>query len=421
MESTVSRTDMAGVGPQEYGNVALRRSARAGPKGLDVSEIHTTDAFEAIAPEWRALLSGSDVDCLFLTWEWLYTWWKHLAGSRRLRILTVRRGGTLVGIAPFALRAAQPGRLLPFRAIEFLGIGAVGSDYLDLILKRGEEECACATLADYLCRCRYMLDLRRVAVGSAHVERLAKYLLARGWERVRSDDDICLYVPLAGSSWEAYFAGLSRSFRWSLRRRRRAAEATHAVACVTVGNEAERLPALRAFVRMHQSRWDSRDGSQALPDSAVIRFHENWSGIALEQGWLRLSTLLFDGIPVAGIYGFAYGGRLYYYLPAFDPAYARCSPGRICLEEGLRAAFSEGLNEYDFLHGDEDYKYHWAHDFRALGRYQLFPPGFSGQMSRGLLRTRERCKRLLRPGQRDGQAVGVGTGVASALRGRQRW
>ncbi len=49
----------------------------------------------------------SDSDCVFLTWEWLYTWWKHLAGDRQLSILVVRRGEWLVALAPFCLRPAR--------------------------------------------------------------------------------------------------------------------------------------------------------------------------------------------------------------------------------------------------------------------------------------------------------------------------
>ena len=37
----------------------------------------------------------------------LYTWWEHLGGGRRLCLLTVRRGGQLVAIAPLAVTPAR--------------------------------------------------------------------------------------------------------------------------------------------------------------------------------------------------------------------------------------------------------------------------------------------------------------------------
>src|ERR1019366_3006589 len=55
--------------------------------GISVERIADVPGFEALRDEWGELLESSDADCLFLTWEWLSTWWKHLAGDRRLAIL----------------------------------------------------------------------------------------------------------------------------------------------------------------------------------------------------------------------------------------------------------------------------------------------------------------------------------------------
>lgn len=408
--TTVTRTER----PAHAARKPVSQDA-AGVEDLNVEEVRTVGEFAALAPEWRTLLSESGVDSLFLTWEWLYTWWKVLGGKRRLRILAIRRGGDLIGIAPFAARAAEPGRLLPFRAIEFLGVGAAGSDYLDLILKKGEEEQGCDAIARHVADWNLMLDMRRIIRGSANAELLIKALVARGWSGTADDDDICLYVRLSGSSWEQYFAGLSREFRRSLRRGRRNAESSYAVSYVSVCSEAERPAALRTFVNLHEKRWGGGHGSQALPDAAILQFHEQWSRIALERGWLRLSVLRFDGTPVAGTYGFSYGGKLYFYLSGFDPSFATYGVGRICLEEDLRKAFSEGLQEYDFLHGAEKYKFHWAGDFRALGRYRLFPPGMRGNASRWTLGIRERIKLLLGKGP----ASGSSGGAAPTRRGSQ--
>ena len=52
----------------------------------------------------RSFFASSDSDCIFLTWEWLYTWWKHLAEDRSLAILAVRRGGELIALQPCCLR-----------------------------------------------------------------------------------------------------------------------------------------------------------------------------------------------------------------------------------------------------------------------------------------------------------------------------
>jgi CelD/BcsL family acetyltransferase involved in cellulose biosynthesis len=124
-----------------------------------VERIEDTAGFEKLREEWTDLLNASTSNCLFLTWEWLYTWWKHLSEGRTLLLVTVRCGRELIAIAPLTLRPHGPIRLFPFRSLEFLGSGIIGSDYLDFIVRVGKEQDACQVLADYLRHGKLMLEL----------------------------------------------------------------------------------------------------------------------------------------------------------------------------------------------------------------------------------------------------------------------
>jgi CelD/BcsL family acetyltransferase involved in cellulose biosynthesis len=48
----------------------------------------------------------------------------------------------------------------------------------------------------------------------------------------------------------------------------------------------------------------------------------------------------------------------------------------------IRSAIEEGAAEYDFLHGTEEYKYHWGPNTRELGRLELYPHHSRGRLSR---------------------------------------
>src|SRR5258708_12802919 len=106
------------------------------PTALTVHILSEPSAFAAVSPEWTELLEASDSDGFFLTWEWLFTWWKHLAESRQLFLLTVRSGEELVAIAPFALRPATLARVPPLTCIHLLPNGPAASHYLALISRR---------------------------------------------------------------------------------------------------------------------------------------------------------------------------------------------------------------------------------------------------------------------------------------------
>src|SRR5438067_5582703 len=71
------------------------------------------------------LLDSSRSDCMFLTWEWLHTWWAHLGQGKRLFIVTLRSRSQLVAIAPLVLTRAGVGPLtVPL--LEFAGSGRIG-------------------------------------------------------------------------------------------------------------------------------------------------------------------------------------------------------------------------------------------------------------------------------------------------------
>ena len=62
--------------------------------------IQDAQSFELLREEWEALLQASAANGLFLTWEWLATWWKHFSVERELFVLTARASGELMAIAP---------------------------------------------------------------------------------------------------------------------------------------------------------------------------------------------------------------------------------------------------------------------------------------------------------------------------------
>src|SRR5690606_12126623 len=114
-----------------------------------VERVSDAARFGAMRGEWNELLADSRSANPFLTWEWLHTWWKHFGAGPTLHILTVRagEGGRLVAAAP--LRVAG-GPLSWLSRLEFLGTGAAGSDYLDVIVRAGYEQTSLGALAAHL-------------------------------------------------------------------------------------------------------------------------------------------------------------------------------------------------------------------------------------------------------------------------------
>jgi CelD/BcsL family acetyltransferase involved in cellulose biosynthesis len=63
-----------------------------------------------------------------------------------------------------------------------------------------------------------------------------------------------------------------------------------------------------------------------------------------------------DGVPVAFHYWLQYAGCMYVHRLAFDPAYAKYSPGLFATLDAIQSAEQEGARRVEFLGGGERYK-----------------------------------------------------------------
>jgi CelD/BcsL family acetyltransferase involved in cellulose biosynthesis len=350
--------------------------------------------FTALRPRWNELLRASDADNPFLTWEWLHTWWTHLGGTDRLRLIVVRAGDQLVAIAPLRL-AGRPRAWFP--RLEFLGTGHAGSDYLDLIVRRGREAESLPALARYLSSPPQALRLERLPSGSLSAQ-LAAQLAASpdGWASSTAPDGTCPIVPLAGHTFDSYLATLGSSHRANVRRRLKALRQRFDVRFDRVTAEAERREMLAALEAFHDRRWRNQGGSTAFETPGVRRFQDEATRRALELGWLRMYVLRLDGAIAAVMYGAMYGGRFYFYQHGFDDRYQAHSVGLVLMALTVQAALDEGAREFDMLWGVEPYKFLWAREARALQRIELFPVDLGGTLHRRAVQAQRGVRRLAR-------------------------
>jgi CelD/BcsL family acetyltransferase involved in cellulose biosynthesis len=372
---------------------------------LTVEYIDDVAAFTEMAPAWNALLRETGANSVFLTWEWLGTWWRHLGGSRRLSIVGVRSARELVGLLPVALDRSWLGHLKPVPQLESLGIGSVGSDYLDVIAKRGWEDRVLETLSDELGRQGVSLRMAQVEPRSALATRLAARLGRAGWGIARFGTQRCPYIRLAGQTWASYEASLGSEHRYNFRRRLKNLEQTGSFRFERVVCDEQRGEVLSTLVRLNHERWQKRGGSQAFHKSDLLAFHEDFTRLALARGWLRLYALRLEGGIAAALYGLCYNGVFSFYQSAFDPREARRSVGLVAMGLSIRSALEEHAVEYDMLHGDEPYKFLWCREAREVLQLEMYPATPRGRaaeaVAEALRDARRTARRLLPPRVRE--------------------
>ncbi len=308
-----------------------------------------TDAsvFEALEPEWNALLKQSGSDTIFLTWEWQRTWWHHL-GEGALCVVTFRReDGALAGIAPLFRRE---GTLALVGCVEV-------SDYLDVIAARGNEDAVYRALLDVLLGADFLkwdrLSLCNLPERSATYTQFKSLAEARGLAAEARVDDVAPFIELP-ETWDAYLETLDKKQRHEIRRKlRRIAEVAYRWLPLERGEEI--APGVREFVELHKK---SRPDKNVFMDQRMQNFFAAMAETLHARGWLQLAFLEIEGTRAAAIFNLVYNNDVLVYNSGYDPEkYRAYSPGVVLFALSLQDAIAARRRRYDFLQGNEEYKY----------------------------------------------------------------
>jgi CelD/BcsL family acetyltransferase involved in cellulose biosynthesis len=313
--------------------------------------------FAALREEWNALLARSGFDTVFLSWEWQSTWWSHL-GSGELWLLAWRDdGGELVGIAPMYLESDAAGE----RRLTLVGCVEV-SDYLDLIVAADREREVYLAFLDWLdsddAPAWDVVDLCNLPESSSTIRTLPELAEARGFSAVAFEEDVCPVIDLP-DAWEDYLLLLSKKQRHEVRRKTRRAQEAGQVTWYIVDEAHDLTREMNDFVRLH--RLSHPDKSEFM-DSQMQSFFHAAARAMLDAGWLQLSFLEVNGEKLATMLCFDYANRILVYNSGYDPGrYTTISPGIVLLAYCIRHAIEDlGRAEFDFLQGDEVYKYRFG-------------------------------------------------------------
>lgn len=322
---------------------------------LLVEVVENLNDFERFRAPWTELLEKSAANNIFLTWEWLKAWSEEfLNDQRELFVVIVYEGNSIVAIAPWYVRKVTRG-MLSVRQIEFLGTPEAGSDYLDVIAKKGKEKEVARYLYSFLlgdAAERWdRLRLHDVPSNSLFSLHFLNRIREDGKYAAVSDASYCPFSILPPTE-EAFFSGLSsrrgQRFRQDLRNLQKQDTIEHLT--YSTGNPDAQLD---EFFRLYSEK----AGWQGDSLKRLIRGYLDLRG----EGSIQLDFLVAGGNHVGGLLHLKYGNTLYMYLMAIDKTYnSKVSIGNLLVGLCINNAIGSGIACYDFLKGEEDYKFHWA-------------------------------------------------------------
>lgn len=304
-------------------------------------KISVFDRFDSVFNDWQKLIENSQ-SSPFISPFWQKLWWENF-GEGNLYITKIFDDQEVVGIVPLYLND---------NVARFIG-GTDLFDYQDFIFKKGFEEKAIKTFLDHVVSLNWeKIELLSIPEDSLNIDLLERLSKDFGFlfETTVLETSPGKYLP---KTWEEYISGLSKKNRHELRRKfkRIQSEGYEFLIC----EESDLQNSLSDFFRLH--KLSSFDKSDFMTPEREAFFTE----IAIhhmENNQLNLSFVEMNGVRVASSFCFDYGDSTFLYNSGYDKDFSSFSVGLISNALAIKSAIDKGKKTFDFLRGDERYKYH---------------------------------------------------------------
>ena len=314
---------------------------------------------ERFSEEWRYLVNNSSANWIFSLPEWCIAWYKSLGQGGQLRVITARnKDGRLTGLAPMWAGPASWSEL-KVRKGEF--IGGVQADYHDFIFEKGMEADVAPVLVEGVLRFMEdvnILEFLHIPGDSPTYLPIKDYLDAKGVKIFEKKEVSPYYVM--DKSYDAIEKGWRSSHRGDIRRQKKRLGELGKLELRVYIYDNDILNDLEDFFQVHTEKWHA-EGFPAMFRNPGYQdlFKEMIKTIGVKGG-VHFSKLTLDNKAISYHFGFVYDNRLYWYKPALKKEYENYSPGKIHISMLMEEAVKHNIKIFDFLIGDEPYKYQWG-------------------------------------------------------------
>ena len=306
---------------------------------------------------WNTLVEQSIADTPFSRYEYLSEWWKTRGGgewkSAELVLVSASENDQIMGIAPLFI-AEYDGH----QAVLLIGSIEI-SDYLDLIVREADLPRFLSGLIDFLASSLAgnwsSLDWYNLPDDSLTLTALKAESEKRGWDYHEEVYRPTPRIALNGS-FEDYLSRIDKKQRHEIKRKMRRAAESGRVQFTVVDKDADIEPELETFFHLM-----IQDPGKAQFLHEVMRDQmSNSIRVAHDQGYLWLAFLEVDGVKAAASLNFDYKNKFWGYNSGVSREHMELSPGWVLMGHVIQWCCENGRSEFDFMRGDEDYKYRFG-------------------------------------------------------------
>jgi CelD/BcsL family acetyltransferase involved in cellulose biosynthesis len=329
--------------------------------------IEDEPGLESLRDRWDALAVAAGQP--YSLSAWLLAWWRHARpADASLRVIVVEDGDELIGLAPFYTHSRLVDRGLYRLMADRLAPPAAP------LAKPGRELDVARAIAGELNAQRPVarvvrLDGRRT--DEDWVERLRDAWPGgrRPWAFRRSAVTMG-FIRFEGADYAAWLQSKSSKVRQEIRRRRRRFEEAGATFSVAGMDDLEQ--GLAGFLKVHESRWEGRGGSNAMVTGIEAMLLDAGREL-IPGGHFRLYMAEAGGEVVSAHILLAAGGEVIGWAGGFDERWGPYAPSHQVMFYAIEDGFERGDRRLCLGPGEQDYKRRLADEEIVVDGAMLVP------------------------------------------------
>ncbi|MEH6455252.1 MAG: GNAT family N-acetyltransferase [Cocleimonas sp.] len=349
-------------------------------------EVLSDDAdFLALRKEWNDINDHSLNGNIFVSWEWLYTWWETYQGQgiRKLYILVCRNSeNELTGIAPFQI-VNNPKKYFPCsRQLLLLGTGEtdgskVFGEYMDLIINNGDETAVVNAFSAYLEKHKNLWDgikFSQQLVGSNLTQLFQTKNITPVTNTPNSSKQISKEIIENGfrtfidlpETYKDYLMSLRKKMRNNITRTysRLESEQSFSIDNVTTDSELKAAMAgeatgIKILAELNRTRRGNMDKNSVFTQPNFELFHQRLVKRLLPLNKVSLRILRFGKEPVAALYSFVDRDTVHAYQSGFETenGHRYSLLTTMLTQEISNSIENPNISRFNFMYSDEEGTY----------------------------------------------------------------
>lgn len=333
---------------------------------------------------WDELYGVAGNDNPFLSWDWMYRWGTSAEPNSQTYIGVYKVSGMITALICVRIR---------HKRLEF-HCDPNFADYTGALCRPGHQGDLVAILHELSKRFSPLFQVfRPVRSVDAVSHVLDKYFSAGDapWRRARFA--VNPIVRIVGS-FDQYFKSRDKRLRQEIRITENRLKTLGGWDFVIGKTFADREEMYLSLVEFHLRRQVGKVGTSIFGDQRDQEFfrallHRDDMSFSAQMSVIRIGTRI-----VSAAYSLRCANTLYYWIPSFDSTIRSVSLGKLHIKCLIEYCYRNGILCFDFMGGDEPYKFQWSNDTYEIYDYRAFRNLLLANVFDMIIRSRVRLKAL---------------------------